>query len=244
MPLQPTHGISSFLASLHSRSSVGTGSTAPRESPRYTFRAIRLFSPLTCPASRTIVDTAVRAGPDSCSGRIRAASLKFKNYPSPQPEIELSVQTRESSLSQPDRRQTPRTKLEEIAYIGMGPENGGLVLDVSDGGLSFHSVAPVQPAETIHFLLSSRGQNRIEGAGEVVWTNEMRTVCGLRFTSLSSGAREYLDNWTNQSRMSAPAREEAVSLAPPRSPANRGVTRFPFETIGNRRGAPVCYSSR
>jgi len=128
------------------------------------------------------------------------------------------VQTRESSVSKPDRRQTPRTKLVEIAYIGMGPENGGLVLDVSEGGLSFHSVVPVQPAETIHFLLSSRGQNRIEGAGEVVWTNEMRTVCGLRFTSLSSGAREHLNNWTNQSRMSAPAREEAESPVPPAAP--------------------------
>ena len=85
----------------------------------------------------------------------------------------------------------------------MGPENGGLVLDVSDGGLSFHAVAPVQRAETIHFLLSLRGHSRIEGAGEVVWTNEMRTVCGLRFTSLSSGAREHLNNWTNQSRLPA-----------------------------------------
>lgn len=107
-----------------------------------------------------------------------------------------------------DRRHAPRTKLVEIAYIGMGPENGGLVLDVSDGGLSFHSVAPVQPAETIRFLLSLRGHSRIEGAGEVVWTNEMRTVCGLKFTSLSAGAREHLNNWTNQSQMSAVALEE------------------------------------
>ncbi len=125
---------------------------------------------------------------------------------------------RESSGSTPDRRQTPRTKLVEIAYIGMGPENGGLVLDVSDGGLSFHAVAPVQPAETIRFLLSLRGHSRIEGAGEVVWTNEMRTVCGLRFTSLSVGAREHLNNWTNQSRMPAGAREKAVSPAPPAPP--------------------------
>jgi hypothetical protein len=88
-----------------------------------------------------------------------------------------------------ERRQARRTKLVEIAYIGMGPDNGGLVLDVSDGGLSFHAVAPVQPAQEIRFLLSLRGHSRIEGAGEVVWTNEMRTVCGLRFTSLSSGAR-------------------------------------------------------
>jgi hypothetical protein len=130
----------------------------------------------------------------------------------------LSVQTHESSVNAADRRQTPRTKLVEIAYIGMGPENGGLVLDVSDGGLSFHAVAPVQPAEKIRFLLSLRGHSRIEGAGEVVWTNEMGTVCGLRFTSLSGGALEHLNNWTNQSRMArkaVPPRGKTVAPAPP-----------------------------
>src|ERR1700739_1306215 len=97
---------------------------------------------------------------------------------------------REFTATQADRGEAPRTKLVEIAYIGMGPENGGLVLDVSDGGLSFHAVAPVRQDETIHFLLSLRGHSRIEGVGEVVWTNEMKKVCGLRFTSLAAGARE------------------------------------------------------
>lgn len=121
---------------------------------------------------------------------------------------------REFPATPNDRRQAPRTKLAEIAYIGMGPENGGLVLDVSDGGLSFHSVAPVMPSEKINFLLSLRGHSRIEGAGEVVWTNEMRTVCGLRFTSLSSGAREHLNNWTNQSRMPAAAANDKLPPVP------------------------------
>ena len=121
---------------------------------------------------------------------------------------------RDPSGMTPDRRQAPRTKLVEIAYIGMGPENGGLVLDVSDGGLSFHSVAPVQRTETINFLLSLRGHSRIEGAGEVVWTNEMKTVCGLRFTSLSADARDYLNNWTNESRMAVAARKKAVLPMP------------------------------
>ena len=124
------------------------------------------------------------------------------------------MQTRETSGMPQDRRQAPRTKLAEIAYIGMGPENGGLVLDVSDGGLSFHSVAPVRQSETINFLLSSRGHNRIEGAGEVVWTNEMKTVCGLRFTSLSADARDYLNNWTNESRLAVAVRKKTVSPTP------------------------------
>jgi PilZ domain len=134
-------------------------------------------------------------------------------------EIGLPVPMRESSVTTSDRRLSPRTKLVEIAYIGMGPENGGLVLDVSDGGLSFHTVAPVQKAETICFLLSLRGHSRIEGTGEVVWTNEMKTVCGLRFTSLSTGAREYLNHWTDQSRMAQQAsRGKVVSLAPRPAP--------------------------
>jgi len=124
---------------------------------------------------------------------------KRKFIPPPQPEIELGAPMSKSPDSLSDRRQAPRMKLSEIAYIGMGPENGGLVLDVSDGGLSFHSVAPVQPSETIRFLLSMQGQTRIEGAGEVVWTNELRTVCGMKFTSLSGDAREFLNNWTNKS---------------------------------------------
>jgi hypothetical protein len=125
------------------------------------------------------------------------------------------VQTSDSS-SGADRRQNPRTKLVEIAYIGMGPENGGLVLDVSEGGLSFHSVAPIQRDEKVEFLLSLRGHSRIEGTGEVVWTNNVGTVCGLRFTSLSPGALEHLNNWKVQSNTSAPpARAKSVAPAPP-----------------------------
>jgi hypothetical protein len=125
------------------------------------------------------------------------------------------VQTSDSSSSAADRRQNPRTKLVEIAYIGMGPENGGLVLDVSEGGLSFHSVAPIQRDDKLRFLLSLRGHSRIEGTGEVVWTNQIGTVCGLKFTSLSPGALEHLNSWTNQSNTSAPARVKTAAAVRP-----------------------------
>ena len=187
------------------------------ESAQYTFEATLKFSYLTRRVYGRIVDAAVRVEPGWQAGA-SAPLQNIESDPHHQPEIELSVQMGQTSVKPADRRQTPRTKLVEIAYIGMGPENGGLVLDVSDGGLSFHAVAPVKPAETIHFLLSLRGHSRIEGAGEVVWANELRTICGLRFTSLSAGAREHLNNWTTQSRMPAAARAKPVSSAPPAPP--------------------------
>jgi hypothetical protein len=122
-------------------------------------------------------------------------------------------------MSAAERRQTPRAKLVEIAYIGMGPENGGLVLDVSEGGLSFHSVAPVQLDEKVQFLLSLRGHSRIEGTGEVVWTNSMGTVCGLKFTNLSPGALEHLNSWTSQSSSSSRAQIKVAAPPPKIAPA-------------------------
>ena len=187
---------------------------AYQESPQCTLEANLEFSLLTSQVSRTIVFTAVRAEPEWRIGCGRIPSKNIEIDFLPQQETRLIVQMSESSATPSDRRQAPRTKLAEIAYLGMGPENGGVVLDVSDGGLSFHAVATVEPAQTVRFLLSLRGHSRIEGAGEVVWTNQTRTVCGLKFTSLSSGAREYLNDWTNQSRMPAAARKENVAPTP------------------------------
>src|SRR5215469_5429157 len=113
----------------------------------------------------------------------------------------------------------------------MGPENGGLVLDVSDGGLSFHSVAPVQTSESIQFLLSLRGHSRIEGSGVVVWTNEMKTVCGIKFTSLSSGAREHLNSWTNQSKFPPAPREKKPMPRPVLQTSREPISMSPAEKI-------------
>lgn len=114
----------------------------------------------------------------------------------------------------------------------MGPENGGLVLDVSDGGLSFHSVAPVQPSEKIQFLLSLRGHSRIEGTGEVVWTNEMKTICGLKFITLSSGAREHINTWTSQSTSTPQSSKKTFPpTARPAVPA-KGTDEIPARQFG------------
>jgi hypothetical protein len=41
----------------------------------------------------------------------------------------------------------------------------------------------------------------------------LNTVCGLKFTSLSAGAREHLDNWTNKTRMAAAGENTSASGA-------------------------------
>jgi PilZ domain len=100
-------------------------------------------------------------------------------------------------MSATERRHVPRTKLDKLAYIHIEPNNGGIVLNVSDDGLAFHSMAPVEKNGTVRFSLKEQNR-RIDVCGELIWTDEIQKIGGLRFTTLTNEAREQLDDWINQ----------------------------------------------
>jgi hypothetical protein len=101
--------------------------------------------------------------------------------------------------------------LRDLVYIGMGSENGGVVLDVSEGGLAFQAIAPVQLDRTIHFSLMVAGTGRFEGTGEVAWSSGTGKICGLRFVHLPEEGREQIQIWAGQPRVTSSA---AIESAP------------------------------
>ena len=104
-----------------------------------------------------------------------------------------------------ERRQIPRITVEPLAYIHLQPDNGGIVFNISEGGLCFHSTAPILQTGTIHFRFSERN-HRIEGDGELAWTDETKKRGGLRFTNLPPEARQRICSWISQPVV--PFREE------------------------------------
>jgi len=100
----------------------------------------------------------------------------------------------------PERRQAPRKNVERFAYINIEPSNGGSVLNVSEGGLCFHSIAPVprnDQRNPIRFWFWEH-DHQIEVQGELVWTDESRKTGGIRFTVLPGEAREPMRRWISQ----------------------------------------------
>ena len=83
--------------------------------------------------------------------------------------------------------------MEKHAYINIEPNNGGIVLNVSDEGLCFHSFDPVPRNGKVRFWFSDNGQ-RIEADGTLAWTDETQKG-GLRFTTLPAEAREKIRDW-------------------------------------------------
>lgn len=123
-----------------------------------------------------------------------------------------------------ERRQTPRMTVEGLAYVNLEPHNGGIILNISEGGLCFHCTTPVQQTATIRFWFSednprveiagqpgwtdetrkSGGSRFIEAGSELTWTDKTRQRGGLRFTSLPAEGRKEIRNWISQHATAVP----------------------------------------
>jgi hypothetical protein len=94
-----------------------------------------------------------------------------------------------------NRRQL-RAVPETLAFIQLDHDDGGKLLNLSEGGLSFEAFAPVrQRRGPIHFWFSLDLTDRIEAIGKLAWMDATRKVGGLRFLELSPRARNQIRNW-------------------------------------------------
>ncbi|MBZ5660166.1 MAG: PilZ domain-containing protein [Acidobacteriia bacterium] len=116
-------------------------------------------------------------------------------------------------MSQNERRLSIRKPLERLAYISLPFNNGGIVLDVSEGGLAFHAIAPVEVDGPIHFRFAVDSSRRIKAVGELAWKDETGKTGGLRFTELPDEMREYIREWSGQAKanvLDVPVAEPAI----------------------------------
>jgi hypothetical protein len=109
-----------------------------------------------------------------------------------------------------ERRHQPRKQPEKLTYVHFEPENGGIVLNASEGGISFFAIAPLHQTGTIRFTIVPGTHERIIAAGQVVWTDELKKVGGLSFAELAPDVRERVRGWLSQ------------RAAPPNLQANTG----------------------
>src|ERR1700726_4078794 len=147
-------------------------------------------------------------------------------------------------MTGPERRQTPRTTIDRHAYINIEPNNGGIVLNVSDGGVCFYSFDPVPRKGTIRFWFSDLNP-RIEAEGTPAWTDETQKT-GLRFTALPAEAREKIRDWMGHPAVLVPADAGASGRQPPaQSLAGRwGGTQVVSLASAPRGGSPELETLR
>lgn len=138
------------------------------------------------------------------------------------------------SRKRTERRRVPRAKLAGLAYISFGQSNGGIVLNISERGLCFSSVAAVQPAKAIRFWFSADGR-QIEAAGHLVWSTDDRKTGGLCFDALQPETRQQIRKWMAQTASpSAEVRGYVAPVRPSRQPAERTKDAIATATLAVR----------
>lgn len=109
-----------------------------------------------------------------------------------------------------ERREKTRKVPDQFAFLQLEQDDGGTVLDISEGGLRFESFAPIQEHGPVHFWFSLNLRERIEAWGEVAWTGPERKSGGLKFLSLPEGGREQIREYLGRSSPQKPATRTAA----------------------------------
>ena len=109
----------------------------------------------------------------------------------------------QSSLSIPERRQHSRKQILLFTYAMLGEDNGGLVFNLSEGGLALTAAAALREHQfstmRVRFPDSA---DWFETSGRLAWKNDSGREAGIEFLGLPADARARIGVWVSQADLS------------------------------------------
>ena len=135
------------------------------------------------------------------------------------------------SVSGSDRRLYSRQAIRTLAYVELDEGNGGIVLNISEGGLSVQAFASVMEdvLPSVRFQLSE-SDDWIHANARITWTGESRKLAGLEFVDLAEDSRSRIKEWLIREALPpAPPSESLASskVGEPQASLAARVTREP-----------------
>jgi hypothetical protein len=127
-----------------------------------------------------------------------------------------------------NKRAIVRRRTQQLVYLELGRENGGVMLNLSEEGCGFQAITPVKMGES-RFGFQINGGRRIAGDAQVVWSDESGVMGGLRFVNLPPEARKEIRSWLEETN--APMEYGYASAAAASAAAAGG-------TVGTRPARP------
>ena len=116
-----------------------------------------------------------------------------------------------------DRRASPRYHPWPLNYLTLGDDNGGILVNISDTGLAFQSISPVQVGQTLTLGVDIPGLGTSDlPDGEVIWTDDAGKSAGLRLRNVSPEMKRVLRLWMTGASQGPTS--EARSHDSPRTP--------------------------
>jgi hypothetical protein len=94
-----------------------------------------------------------------------------------------------------DRRSCLRHKVHGPVFASFDGVTGGMILDLSEQGLSMQTVVPLEAGRRVQFRLDLEDPDtHLETTGYIAWADALGRA-GVRFSELPAEARQRLDEW-------------------------------------------------
>ena len=89
-----------------------------------------------------------------------------------------------------------RRKLSPMAYVELGQDNGGILLNLSEGGFAVQSALALTSREfsELRFQVPAL-QGWLTARGRIVWISDSKKEAGIQFTELPGEARREIHKW-------------------------------------------------
>jgi TonB family protein len=122
-----------------------------------------------------------------------------------------------SNAHVPERRSSPRRRVLSLEYIDLGSFNGGILLNLSEGGMYVQAVAGLSGDELpqISFRLPDTAYI-VKTNARIAWTGESKKDAGIQFINLPAEARLKIREWVAKE---LPPVENVSALEVPLAPA-------------------------
>ena len=144
----------------------------------------------------------VNGGIKSCIYKVLhwpSCGYRRKNLPREKARAKVGLlQVALDSTMNLDRRLQERKQLERTVLCKLGGDERGSVLNLSQDGLCFESLAPIEDKALRQLRLSVDLNGAIEATGQLAWIDSAKRTGGLRFLELSAPAREQIRLWLSE----------------------------------------------
>jgi TonB family protein len=130
------------------------------------------------------------------------------------------MSTSDGAYVETESRRSERFRVDSLSYIDLGQSNGGMVIGVSETGLSFQGVQPLDSSQQLPISFKLPGMKQsVKGTGQIIWLNDSRKGGGLQFVEMMEECQTHLKEWL-EGRMSPDVTEEAETVPSEEAVAN------------------------
>jgi hypothetical protein len=95
----------------------------------------------------------------------------------------------------PERRSLPRQEIHSLVYLDLQPNNGGILLNLSEKGMRITVACPLTTTGPVHFSFGLDARSRIEGVGRIAWLSESGKSAGVRFLEFPESSLGQISRW-------------------------------------------------